>query len=83
MSDQYRKQFHTVLAYFESEMEVLQDKHFKQEVKLLKKLIDYENELFFVSPKNTFFSHAIILDILKRKLEGININADLFVLLSR
>ncbi len=43
MSDQYRKQFQTFLVYFQSEMEVLQHKDLEQEVKLLKKLIDYEN----------------------------------------
>jgi Ca-activated chloride channel family protein len=43
VSDQYRKQFEIFLAYFQSEMAVLQDKDLEQEVKLLKKLIDHKN----------------------------------------
>jgi Ca-activated chloride channel family protein len=43
VSDQYRKQFQIFLTYFQSEMEILQDKDLEQEVKILKKLIDYEN----------------------------------------
>ena len=43
VSSHYQKQFKTFLAYFESEMEILQDKDLEQEVKILKKLIDYEN----------------------------------------
>jgi Ca-activated chloride channel family protein len=42
VSNENRKQFQTFLAYFESEMAALQDKDLEQEVKLLKKLIDYE-----------------------------------------
>ncbi|CAF4395310.1 unnamed protein product, partial [Rotaria sordida] len=42
VSKQYREQFKAFLAYFESEMELIQDKDLQQEVKLLTKLIDYE-----------------------------------------
>ncbi|CAF4401811.1 unnamed protein product, partial [Rotaria sordida] len=43
ISTQYRKQFKTFLAHFESEMAMLHDKDLEQEVKILKKLIDYED----------------------------------------
>ncbi|CAF0981461.1 unnamed protein product [Didymodactylos carnosus] len=43
VSDQYRKQFQTFLAYFESEMAMLHDKGLEQEGKVLKKIIDYED----------------------------------------
>ncbi|CAF4120980.1 unnamed protein product [Rotaria sordida] len=43
ISTQYRKQFKTFLAHFESEMAMLRDKDLEQEVKILKKLIDYED----------------------------------------
>ncbi|CAF3942075.1 unnamed protein product [Rotaria sordida] len=42
VSEQYREQFKAFLAYFETEMELIQDKDLQQEVKLLTKLIDYE-----------------------------------------
>jgi len=42
VSKQNRQQFQGFLAYFQSEMSVLQDKDLDQEVKIMKKLIDYE-----------------------------------------
>jgi Ca-activated chloride channel family protein len=42
ISNQYRKQFKIFLTYFQSEMEILHDKDLEQEVKILKKLIEYE-----------------------------------------
>ncbi|CAF4243400.1 unnamed protein product [Rotaria sp. Silwood2] len=42
VSNQYRKQFKIFLAYFESEMAMVNDKDLEQEIKTLKKLIDYE-----------------------------------------
>jgi hypothetical protein len=38
----HHRSWQTFLVYFQSEMEILQDKDLEQEVKLLKKLIDYE-----------------------------------------
>jgi Ca-activated chloride channel family protein len=43
VSNQYQEQFKTFLAYFESEMAVLNDKDLEQEVTILKKLIDYKH----------------------------------------
>jgi hypothetical protein len=43
VSNQQRKQFQTFSAYFESEMVMLHDKDLEQEVKVLKKIIDYED----------------------------------------
>jgi Ca-activated chloride channel family protein len=43
VSNQYRKQFQGFLSHLQSEMEVLNDKDLEQEVKLLNKLIGYEN----------------------------------------
>ncbi|CAF3295024.1 unnamed protein product [Rotaria sp. Silwood2] len=43
VSNEYRKQFKTFLVYFESEMAMLHDADLEQEVKILKKIIDYED----------------------------------------
>jgi Ca-activated chloride channel family protein len=43
VSNQYRKQFQTFLTHLKSEMTVLQDKDLEQEVKLLNKLIEYDD----------------------------------------
>ncbi len=43
VSNQYREQFKTFLAYFRSEMAVLNDKDLEAEIKILKKLIDFEH----------------------------------------
>ena len=37
-----REEFQRFLQYFQSEMSVLQDKDFEQEIKLMKKLIDHQ-----------------------------------------
>jgi Ca-activated chloride channel family protein len=43
VSNQYREQFKTFLPYFQSEMAVLNDKDLEAEIKILKKLIDFEH----------------------------------------